>query len=247
MHGDITASYSFHGDLQTLLRWRWRDCNPIRLPVTRSASIKDTVEAFGLPHTEIEQILCNGDPVDFSWRVVPGNHFDIHPITPKWDVFTPNLLRPVPLTDLRFLVDTNVGGLARYLRMAGLDTTYNPDWDNETLLALLHHERRMLLTRDLGLLKRKQVDFGHFIRADRPVEQLREVLNLFGLKPQEKSFTRCLVCNTLLRPVPKKEILHRLEPLTIRYYEVFFLCPHCDKIFWTGSHVERMQHSLDLP
>jgi uncharacterized protein with PIN domain len=240
----MTTSYHFHGDLLNLLRLRWRATNPVVQPVSRSASIKDVVESFGLPHTEIDRLECNGQLVDFSQRVEQGQQFDIYPVLAPWDITQPNLLRPYALTDIRFIVDGNVGSLARYLRMAGFDTLYDPLWDEQDLLHNLLHEQRILLTRNLDLLKRKQVVFGRYIRANATAAQFREVLNLFALKGQAQPLIRCLNCNALLQPVDKRNILHRLEPLTIRYFDTFAFCPHCDKIYWAGSHVDRMKAHL---
>jgi hypothetical protein len=240
----MQATYHFHGDLPRLLRRRWRGDNPIIAPVKRAASIKDVIEAFGLPHTEVHAITCNGRPVDFSWPVRANQHFDIFPVAIPWDLTRPTLLRPAPLNSRKFIVDVNVGRLARYLRMAGFDTLYHPSWKDRDILQALALEQRLLLSRNLDLLKRKQVVFGRAIRENSPPEQLREVLNLFGIGAPPRPFSRCLECNALLDPVPKAAILHRLEPLTIRHFDTFCICRHCDKIYWTGSHVDRMRQVL---
>lgn len=237
--------YHLHGDLPHLLRPRWRVRQPIVAPVTRAASIKDVLEAFGLPHTEIDRITCNGRPADFSHRVEAGQQFDVYPIPSPWDCSTPTLLRPNPLPTIKCIVDVNVGRLARYLRMAGFDTRYDPTWNDRRILEEMAADPGILLTRNLDLLKRKQVEWGRYIRAIEPVAQLREMLSLFGGVALPETLSRCLDCNTLLLPIAKQAILHRLEPLTIQYFEAFSRCPRCDKIYWAGSHVDRMQCSLE--
>jgi len=240
----MQASFYFHGDISQLLRPRWRSLYPIVQPVTRAASIKDVIESFGPPHTEIGAITCNGQPVDFSWPVNTGQRFDFFPVTPPWDVTRPTLLRPNPLPGLGFIVDINVGRLARYLRMAGFDTLYETTWEMQDILRTVQQEQRILLTRNLDLLKRKQVVFGRAIRANTPAEQLREVLDLFGFAQPPHPLSRCLECNGLLEPVPKEKILHRLQPLTTRYFDAFYLCRRCDHIYWAGSHADRMRLTL---
>jgi len=240
----MAAEYHFHGDLPNLLRRRWRDINPLRQPVTRSASIKDVIESFGLPHTEVDRIECNRQAVDFSLPVEDKCRFDIFPVPLPWDVSRPTMLRRRPVTAIRFIVDNNVGRLARYLRMAGFDTLYDYRWDDEDIIDRLGQDDRILLTRDLDLLKRKQVEFGRYIRASEPVRQMREVLNLFGPAGADKPFTRCLECNSPLQAVDKQDILERLKPLTKKYYESFSICPRCDKIYWPGSHVAKMRRSF---
>jgi hypothetical protein len=238
------VTYLFHDDLPALLRGRWRRINPVVQAATRSASIKDALESFGMPHTEVGEILCNGRPVDFSWPVGEGQGFDIHALRRPWDVRSPSLLRPVPLPAIRFLADANVGRLARYLRLAGFDTLYDWRWDDDRIVAAVCRENRIVLSRDLGLLKRKQIDFGRCIRATAPGAQLREVFALLDLAGEMRPFTRCPECNSLLQPVAKQDILHRLEPLTIKYYEDFSRCPGCDRLYWPGSHREKMERLL---
>lgn len=237
--------YWFQGTLSQLLRSRWRGVDSIAQPFTRSASIKDVIEAFGPPHTEIGHILCDGQPVDFDWLIGPGQVYEIAPINPPWDISQATLLRPQPLPALRFLTDRTVGRLARYLRMAGFDTLHEPDLNDGEIMAALQREPRVLLTRNLDLLKRKPVVFGRAIRAVGPGTQLAEVLELFGINRINHGLTRCLVCNQPLEFVDKATILHRLEPLTIRYYNDFHICRTCDHIYWAGSHVDRMHELLE--
>ena len=240
----MPATYLFHGDLVYLLRRRWRGPQPIVLALTRRTSIKDQVEAFGLPHTEVGRLLCDGRDIDFSHLVRDHQGFDILPVTVPWDLSRPTLLCPDRLVWPAFLVDPTLGRLARNLRMAGLNTLYRPEWTTADLLKRLGRSRRVLLSRNLELLKRGEVVFGRYIRSEEPAAQLREVLSLFGLRELSHPLVRCLACNGLLKPVAKEAILHRLEPLTIRYYDTFHCCPRCERIYWAGSHVARMQTSL---
>ena len=237
----MTASYLLHGDMGTLLRGRWRGQNPVVQEVCRSAAIKDVLESFGLPHTEVGEIHCNGHPVDFSWPVAAGQQFAILPVLSPWDVLAPCLLRPEPLPEVRFLADANVGRLARYLRLAGFDTAYDWRWDDDRIVAEILRENRIVLSRDLGLLKRRQITFGRCIRQTEPAIQLREVLGLLGLTAKMHPFSRCLACNSLLEAVDKREILHLLAPLTRKYYHTFSRCPGCARIYWPGSHKEKME------
>lgn len=236
--------YHFQGSLTKLLRSRWQGMDSIVQPFTRSASIKDVIEAFGPPHTEIGHILCDGQPVDFNWLISSGQDYEISPILPPWDVSRATLLRPTPLPTLRFFTDLTVGRLARYLRMAGFDTLYATNEKDRDIVVALQREPRVLLTRNLDLLKYKEVEFGRAIRAITPVAQLREVLDLFGITQLAHPLSRCLECNRPLEPVDKATILHRLEPLTIRYYNDFHICRSCDNIYWAGSHVARMRKIL---
>ena len=226
--------------LRSLVTRRFRNRPLIRYLLERRASIKDILESMGIPHTEIGSIIVCGQPVDFGYIPEAGQTLSIGALIPGTDVTRPTLLRPEPLPALRFLVDINVGKLARLLRMAGLDTRYEPGLSDGELAALAGTGPYILLSRNRELLKRKEVVHGRLIRAGQPEEQLFEVIDLYNLSDALKPFCRCLACNTPLLPVEKKTILDRLEPLTRKYYHRFKICPGCGRIYWQGSHHAHM-------
>ena len=164
---------------------------------------------MGLPHTEVDIIECNGVEVDYSNIVEKGQAYSVFAIQSPFDVTVATRLRPCPLESVRFIVDVNVGRLARYLRMAGFDTLYDCRWDDNRIIELIRLENMIVLTRDLGLLQRKEVQFGRYIRAQCPAEQLREVVRFFGLAGDIKPFVRCLECNGMLVPVAKVKLMPR--------------------------------------
>lgn len=198
------------------------------------------IEALGPPHTEIGRIDGPDGEWGFERLLAPGDEVRIRPPEIPLDPTKPSRLRPNPLPELRFAVDANIGRLAPLLRLLGLDTAYDRSLDDPELAELAASQGRVLLTRDTRLLKRSLVEHGRLIRAQQPREQLREVLRVYGLTPPFQLFSRCLRCNTPLEPVSKEVVLHRLEPLTRRYYDDFSRCPACDKVYWAGSHHERM-------
>ena len=150
-------------------------------------------------------------------------------------------LRPSPLRICRFVLDTHLGKLARHLRMLGFDTLYRNDYDDATLAGLGCREKRILLTRDQGLLKRRIVTRGYYVRETRPREQLREVLRRFDLYGNMQPWRRCLTCNGCLAAVQKERVIHRLEVNTRRYFHRFWMCADCGRIYWQGSHYQHMQ------
>lgn len=203
-------------------------------------SIKHIVESMGIPHTEVDLILINGVPVGFSSHLIDGDMVSIYPVFESFDISPVNRLRPEPLREPRFILDTHLGKLASYLRMLGFDTLYNNRAEDRDLAEISCREHRILLSRDRGLLMRNIVTHGHLIKETDPTRQLMEVIQRFQLINKVQPFRLCLTCNGLLQDVQKDAILDHLQPHTRLVYENFFQCVQCGKIYWQGSHHKRM-------
>lgn len=236
-----SAQFRFYEELNDFLPSHKRSVNFIHCFSGRNA-IKDIIEALGVPHTEIDLILVNGQSVDFSYIVQDGDHISVYPVFELFDITPLVRLRPKPLRISRFLLDVHLGKLARYLRLLGFDTLYRNDYDDSELAFLASTKRRILLTRDRGLLKRRIITRGYYIRATHPLSQLQEVLAQFDLFRSIHSFRRCIRCNGLLATVPKEQIAARLEKDTQRHFHQFWICNDCQQIYWQGSHYVRMQN-----
>lgn len=211
----------------------------------RRASVKDMIESLGVPHPEIELILVNGEPVDFSYIVRDGDRISVYPMFETLDISPLVRLREAPLRDPRFVVDCNLGRLARYLRLLGFDCTYHNGFTDSEVAAISQRERRIVLTRDRRLLHRKIITHGLFVRAEQPRDQVREVLRRLHLHALVRPYTRCARCNGLLAPVEKDVIAGRLQPKTRRYYDEFLQCRQCRQLYWAGSHHERSRHLIN--
>jgi uncharacterized protein with PIN domain len=211
----------------------------------RRTSIKDMIESFGVPHTEIDVILVNSRSVDFSHIVQDGDRISVYPVFESLDISPLLRLRPAPLRNPAFVLDSNLGRLARYLRLLGFDCLYRNDFDDATVADLASREQRIVLTRDRALLQRKLITRGFFVRADRPREQVREVLARLDLYRQVQPYTRCTRCNGLLQDAQKQDIEHRLEPKTRRYFDRFRQCTQCGQVYWQGSHHARAQRLIE--
>jgi uncharacterized protein len=203
------------------------------------ASVKDVIERLGVPHPEIDLVLVNGIPVGFEQPIRDGDRIAAFPPFADLDVSGVTAVRADPLVTARFILDGHLGALARHLRLMGLDATYAADARDEELAAASAAEGRILLTRDVGLLKRRLVTRGYFVRGTKPRAQLLEVLRRYRsatLAP----FSRCLACNTPLRPVPKPEVEDRLAPRTRQDFDEFQACQGCGRLYWKGSHWSRL-------
>ena len=213
-------------------------------PLERKTSIKHIIESMGVPHTEIGKIVAEDKEVDFNYIPVNSQKITVLPIIPPFDVTKPSVLRPEPLQKMRFVVDVNVGKLALLLRMLGLDAEYSPKYSDKDILHFSREQKRIVLSKDTGLLECKQIVFGRHVRSVYPDDQLIEIIKFFGIEGPFKFFTRCLRCNKKLAPVNKKDVLHRLEPKTKKYFDMFKICPQCRRIYWQGSHHEKMKIRL---
>jgi hypothetical protein len=202
--------------------------------------VKDVVEAAGIPHTEIDLLLVDGEPVDLAHRPPAGARLAVFPPFTALDGPPLGGLRAPRPDPARFVVDVNLGRLARLLRLVGFDVRYDPQLDDEELAAIAVAEDRILLTRDRRLLTRRNVVHGAFVRVDRPGDQIVEVLRRFDLGAALAPFTRCLRCGGPLDAAAKADVLDRLEPLTRRHYDEFARCASCGQVYWQGSHHRRL-------
>jgi len=237
------AHFRFYAELNDLLPPAKRQVTFTHFFEDR-VSIKDMTESLGVPHTEVDLILVNGESVDFSYLVQDGDRISIYPVFESIDITPLVRVRPQPLREARFVLDTHLGRLARYLRMLGFDTFYRNDYSDEELARISSEEHRILLTRDSGLLKRSVVTHGYWISESAPRRQLLQLLQRFDLFGAIAPFARCLRCNDLLQPAPKEVVLDRLLPMTEQMYDEFHICPECGRIYWQGSHYRRMQQFI---
>lgn len=201
--------------------------------VNRSA-IKDTIEALGIPHTEVDKIVVNDKEVDFAYIIAGGEKCSIYPAVPESKEYPQ-----------RFVLDVHLGKLANFLRMLGFDTLYRNHADDEELAEISSRENRILLSRDRGLFKRSIVIYGYYVRATDPQKQLEEVLRRFNFTDKIQPFRLCINCNTPLEPVEKEKIIDLIPPKAKERYDHFSMCSSCNQIFWKGTHYEKMQIFID--
>ena len=199
-------------------------------------TVKDLIESENVPHTEVDLILVNSNSVDFSYQVMDMDRISVYPVFESLDIKNATKLRPLPLRTTLFILDVNLGKLARYLRMGGFDTLYSNLYKDKEIAEISARENRILLTRDRDLLKRSIIQRGHWIRSQNAVHQYQDVLERFDLTDSVSLYSRCPQCNGNLLQADKKDILDRLAPKTAMYYDNFKTCDSCGKIYWKGSH-----------
>jgi len=239
-----TAIFRFYGDLNWLLKPRRRG-RETPLSFKGRQTVKHLIESLGVPHTEVGLILLDGRMVD--WGYIPSSgdrlavfpHFEQIDISPQYFDLSPMNEQP------RFVLDGHLGRLAAYLRMLGFDAVYKNHVEDAELAILATREGRILLTRDRGLLKRKEIIYGCCLLTLDPCQQLLQVVRRYHLIDHLKPFTRCMACNGHLAEVPKEEVQSELEPKTRKYFNEFKRCADCNKVYWAGSHHVRMEGLID--
>ena len=229
----VNVRFRFHGELNTFLAQTLRGREFVQA-AGETDTLKHVIESLGVPHTEVGRITVGGAVTPDAAPVRDGDSVDVWPFEPPLDIGEP-----------RFVLDGHLGRLAAYLRMLGFDVWYQQFATDTELARKASEERRVLLTRDVGLLKRKEVERGSFIRAHTPDDQLRQVIDRFGLAARVLPFTRCMACNGLLAPVEKIEVEDVLPPHTRETKDEFKRCTLCAKVYWKGSHHAAMLRRIE--
>ncbi|WP_432925104.1 Mut7-C RNAse domain-containing protein [Microbispora sp. CA-135349] len=204
----------------------------VRLPYDGTSSLGHVIESAGVPLTEAGDLTAGGRPVVPAYRPGPDEVVEVRPVR-----------RPQTVADCRFVLDVHLGTLARRLRLVGLDTAYHNDMDDDALIEQANAEDRVLLTQDRGILRRRSLRLGAYVRGARPDDQFLDVLDRF--RPPLAPWTRCTACNGRLAPVGKAEVEDSLEPGTRRSYDEFARCLACGRIYWHGAHGGNLSAVVD--
>jgi uncharacterized protein with PIN domain len=243
-----TAQFRFYEELNDFLPTQWQK-REFDYAFDGTPAVKDCIEAVGVPHTEVDLILVDGASVDFEHRLKGGERVAVYPVFERLDISAVNRLRPKPLREPQFILDVHLGKLARYLRLLGFDVVYENDLGDAEIAARAVGERRIVLTRDRGLLKRSEVTHGLWLRNTDPRRQLIEVIARLDLRQRIAPFSRCMECNGVLEKVPESVVRHALPEGVRGRYETIARCPGCHRRYWPGSHYARLSElvsSLDF-
>jgi uncharacterized protein with PIN domain len=240
-----TLRLRFYASLNDFLPKRWKQ-RTFTLGFLGQPTVRELLIQLNIPPPEVAFILAEDRAVDFDYRPQEGERLSFYPIFYTLIPGSPLETLPVERPP-RFLLDTHLGRLARYLRMLGFDAEHfsAPDPGDGALVQRAAQDGRVLLTRDRRLLARKAVRYGYFVRATAPQAQLLEVVDRFALQTLIRPFSRCLCCNVQLEPVDAQTVAAQLPPEVRRHYTDFYRCPSCGRIYWEGSHHARMQRLVD--
>ncbi|WP_070012171.1 Mut7-C RNAse domain-containing protein [Streptomyces abyssalis] len=227
----------FAGGLRLFLAARHRRSGGTGMSHDGTSTLGHVIQSLGVPLTEVGGLTVRGPGESAGRRVTPAYRPRDAEVADVAGVPRP---QPVPAPGPpRFVLDVHLGALARRLRLVGLDTAYGNDAADDALLAQANAERRVLLTQDRGLLLRRSLWLGAYVRGDRPDDQLLDVLDRFA--PPLEPWRRCMACNGTLSPVAKSEVAPLLRPGTRRTYDSFVRCRSCSRVYWRGAHSDRLE------
>lgn len=240
----VTATFCFHEELNEFLLPEQRG-REFTVPCARNATTKHMIEALGVPHTEVEVILVNGQAAGFDRLLHEGDRVAVYPRSDSLAIEPMLRLREWPLPIVRFIADSHLGGLARLLRMAGFDTLYRNDYRDSEIADIARHEQRIVLTRDRDLLKQRGISHGCYVHALKPAQQFGEIVGRLDLGCSFRPFTLCLECNAPVRKIEKEKVFNELPESVKVNHKNFTICDQCRRIFWEGSHWKRMRQLLE--
>ena len=208
-------------------------------------SVKDKIESLGIPHTEVDLILVNGQSVGFEHGLRDGDRMSVFPMFESLDITGLTRLRQLPLRNPRFMADHNIRDMVKMLRALGLDVAENKDFSPEEMVDAAISENRIILTGNRQLLKRKRVTHGIFVHSTDRENQVRLIVRRLCLEDLCKPFSRCLLCNTCLVKVEKDDVSDRIPPKTRNRCHDFARCPACNRLYWKGTHYQHIQKRIE--
>lgn len=238
--GFIKANFRFYEELNDFLSIEKRKII-FSHQFMQSSSVKDIIESLGVPHTEIDLILVNGESVDFSYQVKAGDHVAVYPMFESFDISSVLRLRPEPLRVTRFILDVHLGKLAKYLRLLGFDSFYDTKYVDQEIIDIAKKENRIILTRDIGLLKNKKVTHGYWLRETNPKKQMSEIIRRFDLSHSFQPFIRCLECNGKIHLIDADHVKEKIPPGVKEVQQKFYQCEDCKRIYWEGTHYKKLE------
>ncbi len=225
------AELIFHGDLEDLV-----DSSKKVVYFKEVNTVKNIIESTGVPHTEFGKVVLDNMEVEFGLKIEFDCKLQVYPKDePRLDELEP-----------KFISDVHLGILSKYLRFLGFDTLYSNDYSDQEIVAIANDEKRIILTKDRGILKRKLVEDGYLVRSVDSFEQLEEVLRVYALRGKEKLFSRCSVCNGDVVAVDKNYVFEQLDQKTRTYFDEFYSCKRCSKIYWKGSHYTKLLNKIEM-
>lgn len=215
------------------------------LNIDGAAKLEDVLKGLGVPQERVDLICAGSRSVHFSYRPCDGERIAVYPVFEAMDISGMSALDGRPLRRPAFISDVHLGRLAKRLRLLGFDTLYRSDYTDEQIIYISLRESRVILTRDRRLLEDKRVTHGIWVSNENVDAQAREIMARMDLYNNIEPFSRCLECNGAIKEASRDDVIDKLPPKTKDYYEEFFQCEECGRVYWKGSHYKRMTRFID--
>lgn len=230
-----------HGSLNDFLDKGLSDPTRLTISFELSPSVKDLMESKGIPHTAVFRVLVNGAPESADYNVVPDDEIEVFPM----EEVDPDELETIFSSPPAFIADSHLAKLGRDLRLLGIDTLINEDKEDAEIIRLSNNEKRMILTRNLNLLRHGSTQYGYWVRSEDPDQQLDEVLSRFDLFEMIQPFSRCMACNGMLDEVSPEEVREEVPPKVREWCDQYHRCKDCGKVYWKGSHYDKLKEKVE--
>jgi len=185
----VIATFRFYEELNDFLASARRK-RDFEWACPSDCTVKQAIEALGVPHAEVELILANGKSVDSCCAVQDGDRISVYPVFESLDITPVLKVRAKPLRCTRFIADARLGVLAKRLRALGFDTAHARGLTRAQIARIATEERRIVLTRDPGLLRHEAITHGCHVREATPRRQLQEIISRLDLYRAVKPFGR---------------------------------------------------------
>lgn len=214
-------------------------------PLLGTVNVHQLITELGVPHQVVDLVLVNDEPVSFSHPLSGGDRVAVFPVFERLDIAPLNRLRSRPLRRTRFVADKPLEKLAHLLRLAGFDTVHNPDATLIEMVSISSEEKRVILSLDPELLRHARVTHGYWVKETNPPAQFREIVDSFDLRRSLRPFSRCMECNGDLRVAEDSEVMDQIPFAVLVAFDDFWQCEQCRRIYWKGSHYERLAQLIE--
>ncbi len=192
-----TGTFRFYEELNDFLP-EHRKKTDFEAEFNEKRSIKNIIENFGVPSSQVDLVLINGKPVDFNYIFQDGDRVSVYPVFERLNIQNVTLLRKIPLRRVQFIADIHLKDMVKPMRMLGLDIDFNPFYTPKDIIRISKQENRIILTTRKEILRSKSVTHGILMRPGTTIEQIKYVIDSLDLKDRIKPFSRCLLIFSVL-------------------------------------------------
>jgi uncharacterized protein with PIN domain len=206
----------------------------------RPTSINNLLESIGIPLGEIDLILVNGRSVSPAYVLNGNEHLSVFPKFERFNIRELTKVRDAPLRTPKFICDSHLGKLCKYLRMLGFDTLFAANINIGEMINISLEQKRIILSRNLRLIKHHSVTRSYWVKSFDALQQTQNVIENLDLADLISPLSRCLICNGILVKTEKERISNQLEEGTKKDFQEFYVCSSCNKVYWKGSHYQNM-------